>query len=286
MQICEIPHGATLWARQAIESKIFCDKPDKWFKIWFYLINRVNFKTDKRFKRGELFLKYEWICEATKATKSQIDHFMRWAKKEKMLRTKKTTRGMIVEIIKYDRFQTLDNYYYDVKSDTEIGDRKSDTDGDTEKPESKPKKKKKVKAKAKPKATRTAKQKRNKSDTILKNGKNDKNDTINLRAEPAEVLTKEQLAENKLKGEVNSILDIFYDNVNPTLNYRNTTTRKACIFLLNKYGYEAIEKLTNYVIKKQGEKFFPVVTTPYQLKEKLGAIIVHKKKEDREINSL
>lgn len=282
MQICDIQGGATLWARQAIESKIFWDKPDKWFKIWFYLVNRVNFKTDKRFKRGELFLKYEWICEATKATKSQIDHFMRWAKKEKMLRTKKTTRGMIVEIIKYDRFQTLDNYYYDVKSDTEIGDTKSDTESDTENTECKPKKKIKTKAKATPKATRTAKQKRNKSDTILKNDKNAKNDTINLRAEPAgdKVFTPEEMEAKKLNDDVACVLDIFYKTVNPSMNFGNKTTRKACVDLIKKYGYEKIVNLSKYVVQNQGKRFFPTITTPYQMKEKLGAVIVYKKREE------
>jgi hypothetical protein len=274
MKNCKIQGGATLWARQTIISKIFYDKPAIWFKIWFYLVSRVNFKEDKRFKRGELFLKYEWICEATKATKNQVDHFIRWAKDNKMLATRKTTRGMILEILKYNEFQTLDNYYYAVKKDTEIGDDKSDTESETENSESKLKNKPKQKAKATQKATTTAKQKRNKSDTILKNGKNGKNDTINLQAEPAG-----EEAE-KLNKEILNIYDIFYTTVNPTINFGNKTTRNACIDLLKKYGHEKVEAMATYVVNNQGKKFFPTITTPYQMKEKLGAVIVYKQREE------
>ena len=134
-----IHEGATIWARQTLESEVFSNKPDKWFKIWFYLINKANYKDNQKFKRGQAFIKYEWIEESTKATKHQIDHFMRWAKEASMLATQKATRGMVVTILNYDRFQTLDNY-------------KSDTESELK-----------------------AKQKRNKSDTILKKDKNEKN---------------------------------------------------------------------------------------------------------------
>jgi len=114
----KIQGGATLWARQTVDSDIFYNKPDKWFKIWFYIVNRVSWQDTKNYKRGELFLKYEWLSENTKATKSQIDHFIRWAKKSKMLATRKATHGMIIEVINYSYYQTLDNYYYGIKSDT------------------------------------------------------------------------------------------------------------------------------------------------------------------------
>jgi len=140
-----IEDGATIWARQTIQSDIFTNKPDKWFKIWFYLVNRMHFSDNEKLQRGQRFLKYEWISEVTKATKNQIDMFMRWAKKNQMLTTQKTTRGMVVTILNYNYYQTLDNY----KTETE-------TDLKT-------------------------KQKRNRNDTILKNDKyvkNEKNKTL------------------------------------------------------------------------------------------------------------
>jgi len=147
MKEAEIKGGATLWARQSVDSEIFTDKPAVWFKIWFYIVNRVNHKDTKQFKRGDCFIRYDWIMDKTKATKSEVDHCIRWLKSATMLATRKSTRGMIVTVLKYGYFQTLDNYYNDVKSDS---------NGETK-----------------------AKQKRYRSDTINKNGKNDKNIYIN-----------------------------------------------------------------------------------------------------------
>lgn len=135
-----IQNGATIWARQTLESDIFFLKPDKWFKIWFYLVSKVNHTDNGKFKRGEALVRYSDIMEACGATKSQVDHSIRWFKKCQMLATRKATRGMFVTVLKYNTYQNLDSY-------------KSDSSGDL---------------KAKPK--------RNGSDTINKNGKNGKNE--------------------------------------------------------------------------------------------------------------
>ena len=52
----KIDGGATLWARQTLESDIFYNKPHVWFKIWFYLINEANHKENKQFNRGSCFM--------------------------------------------------------------------------------------------------------------------------------------------------------------------------------------------------------------------------------------
>ena len=96
-----------------------------------------------KFKRGQAFVKYEWITEGTGATKAQIDHFIRWAKEAQMLATEKATRGMFINVLKYEVFQDLDNYKSDTKSDLE------------------------------------ATQKRHRSDTINNNDNNDKNEKNN-----------------------------------------------------------------------------------------------------------
>lgn len=115
----EIEGGATLWARQTIESEIFLDKPDKWFKIWFYLVNRVSHKDTKRYKRGETYYHQEWICDATGASPDQVKKCLAWLRDTGMISTRRSTRGTWLEIPKYSHFQTLDNYYYDVKAPDE-----------------------------------------------------------------------------------------------------------------------------------------------------------------------
>tara|TARA_Y100000310_G_C20502292_1_gene724607 strand:+ start:99 stop:833 length:735 start_codon:yes stop_codon:yes gene_type:complete len=111
----KIDGGATIWARQTIDSEIFYNKPDKWFKIWFYIVNTVNYKDNKRAKRGGCFLKYDWIMNATGANKNQVKHCVAFLKANSMLATRKATRGFNVEVVKYKEFQNLNNY----KSHTE-----------------------------------------------------------------------------------------------------------------------------------------------------------------------
>ena len=138
-----IEGGATLWARQTIDSEIFYEKPDKYFKIWFYLVNRVNHKKKRKWERGECFLNYQEVREYTKSTTDQVKKCISWLKKERMISTARSTRGVNIKILKYDHFQRLDNYYYDVKSST--------------------------------KAPQSAPEKHQRSTTINKNDKNDKN---------------------------------------------------------------------------------------------------------------
>jgi len=175
--LAKINGGATLWARQTIDSDIFYNKPDKWFKIWFYLINEVNHKDNKQFNRGSCFTKYEWIMEKTKATKNEVDHCIRWLKSATMITTLKATRGFIINVLNYNGYQSLENYKSDTKSDS-----KSDL---------------------------KAKQKRNKSETkatlLNKNDKNDNNDN-NVKKE---YMDKVFLTEDEYK----KLVDKFGENL-------------------------------------------------------------------------
>lgn len=108
--MAKIKGGATLWARQTIDSEIFFDKPDKWFKIWFYIVSQVNHQDNHKYKRGEGFMQQKIICEYTKATPDQVKKCFSWLKKMKMISTTKSTRGMVVKVLKYNDYQSLDTY--------------------------------------------------------------------------------------------------------------------------------------------------------------------------------
>jgi hypothetical protein len=136
--------GATLWARKTIKSDLFVWRSHVWFKIWFFIINEVNYKDKKHFERGSGFMTYDDIRRGTGATQSQVDGFVRYAKRTTMLTTHKTTRGMIVKVLNYHKYQSLENYKNDAENDS-------------------------------PDELKT-KRKRNGNDTINKNDKNDKND--------------------------------------------------------------------------------------------------------------
>jgi len=134
--------GATLWARKTLESDIYFNKPDKWFKIWFFIVQKTNFQDNKQFKRGECFTSYDEIRQFTGATKNEIDHCMRWLKSATMVRSRKATRGMYVGVLNYKPYQDVLTYKSDSKSDT------------------------------------GAKQKRNTSDTIQKNDNNENKNSL------------------------------------------------------------------------------------------------------------
>jgi len=179
---CEIPGGAVLWARQTINSEIFIDKPDKWFKIWFYIVNKVKFKDEGIYERGEYFFKYDWISEATGATRSQIKHCIEWLKCALMIATRKTTRGMIIKVLMYDHFQTLDNYYLEFGSHTE-----RNTKGT---------------------------QKEHRSHTILKNDKNDKNgDIYRDSANPSSPHLDDEKKE-KINFDIHELCDVYWGAIN------------------------------------------------------------------------
>jgi len=108
--------GATIWARQTIESDIFFWKPDKWFKIWFYIVNRVNFEDTKLFKRGSAYIEYKEIELKTHASYSQIQKFIKWAKGAKCIATHKSTRGNIITVLNYDRYQNFNTYKSQARS--------------------------------------------------------------------------------------------------------------------------------------------------------------------------
>lgn len=238
MKQVEIEGGATLWARKVVDSEIFFNKPSDWFKIWFYLVSRVNFKTDKRFERGEIFLNYEWIADATNTTRDQVKHCIEYLKEALMIATRKTTRGIIIKVLNYDKYQTLDNYYYGVESLTE--------------------------------SPTKARQKPDESPTILKNVKNEKN-------------VKNVLQYSEPSSQVKTIMDIFY-KINPTLNFGNKTIRSSAEWMLQRWGLPDTIRIAEYACSVQGQQFAPVITTPYQLKEKIAQLKIYKEKQENNSN--
>ena len=105
-----IKGGATIWARQTIDIDIFRIKNSDWFKIWFYIVNKVNHEDNQWFPRGSNFFQYREIELAVRVTKDQVKHCIDYLKRATMIATRKATRGMIITVLKYDFYQNLDNY--------------------------------------------------------------------------------------------------------------------------------------------------------------------------------
>ncbi len=101
--------GCILLSRNILFSEIW-RKPPAYLKIFLYILLKVNHK-DGLFPRGSNFFNFK-EDKPSGVTITQIYEFLRWAKSEKVqfCTTQKTTRGVILKVNNYDRYQSLENY--------------------------------------------------------------------------------------------------------------------------------------------------------------------------------
>ena len=97
-------------------------------------------------------------------------------------------------------------------------------------------------------------------------------DTNNNNKELKTIEKNEKVSE--LSSQVKQLMDIFY-KINPTLNWGNKTTRKASEDLIKKFGLAGTLQMAEQIVAVQGQKFAPVCTTPYQMKEKLAQFKIY-----------
>jgi phage replication O-like protein O len=84
------------------------------------------------------------------------------------------------------------------------------------------------------------------------------------------------VAENK---QVVEIIDAFKTTgLNPLMGYNRSDQRNACKELLKAYGLEKVLGAIKYAASIAGQQYAPVITTPQQLKEKIGALSAHLKR--------
>lgn len=85
----------------------------------------------------------------------------------------------------------------------------------------------------------------------------------NLQAEPA---------------SISKVIEIFQP-LNSRNIYGNKTQREATKRLLARLGEEKLLRIAKAVIAHQGARFCPVVTSPYELEQKMGKVAIYFKKE-------
>jgi hypothetical protein len=122
----KIPDGFQLLARQIQDSEIWKTKPAWWLKVWLHIILEVNHKDNKFFKRGENFFSFQEIYDKCTLRNEgiklrSVDNVVSWLRERKMCTTRKTTRGIVITVVKYEYFQDIDNYRNDTQNDTGTG---------------------------------------------------------------------------------------------------------------------------------------------------------------------
>ena len=123
-----IEGGYYLKARKVQESWI-AKAPPHVREIWDFIIMKANYKDCGGIKRGQLLTSYSdiqeglaWFVGYRKETykKHHCEIAMKALTRERMIATAKTTRGMIVTVLNYDKYQ-----------DPKIYERYSETDNET-----------------------------------------------------------------------------------------------------------------------------------------------------------
>lgn len=94
-----------------MDSLIWMEKPSWWLKVWEYILFKVNHAPNKRFQRGQNFFNrgmiyYDCCLYNENVKEGSIKNVIDWLKKEKMITTQKTTRGMILTVLNYETYQS------------------------------------------------------------------------------------------------------------------------------------------------------------------------------------
>ena len=81
--------------------------------------------------------------------------------------------------------------------------------------------------------------------------------------------TTTDIISSELGSQVKEIMQVFYE-INPTLNWGNKTTRKACENMIAKFGFEGTIGMAKQIVSVHGKAYAPVATTPYEMMMKLS----------------
>ena len=118
----KVKGGAFLVARKLFESEIWTNKPDSWTKIWVYILGNVNHQDNEKFKKGEGFFrpKREIPLISSSISTDIFKKFLNFARKNDMISTRRSTRGIIIKVLNYPKYQTLESYR-GTRVSTELG---------------------------------------------------------------------------------------------------------------------------------------------------------------------
>ena len=113
--------GSFQVARQLFGSDIWLRKPSGWKVIWIYILGNVSHKATKNFARGEGYFNFSQDHKniGCDITKDMIKKALRSFKDCDMISTTKSTRGVRIKVLKYDTYQTIQNYCAPAKAPVE-----------------------------------------------------------------------------------------------------------------------------------------------------------------------
>lgn len=84
-------------------------KPSDWLKIWMYILQEVNFGYYKHFDKGENFFNYHDVARQCGVSYNSVVKCVKWLKLATQVATRKTTRGVIIKVLNYAKYQDNEN---------------------------------------------------------------------------------------------------------------------------------------------------------------------------------
>lgn len=259
--------GAFLIARQIFESEFWLKKPSTWKVIWVYILGKVNHKKNKICDRGEGF--FYWTKEYKEVgvdiTLDMIKKSTCFFKKNEMISTSRSTRGVRIKVIQYNKYQIFNNYSSTSRS------------------------------------TNQALEKHQRSTPINNNDNNVKNDkeiaktSFALKVKNKKMRTyneNESYQEPELDLETGEVIKKLptkkYPNASKVFSFFgkhpanwkiNKTQLQAAENLYTERGSEQILKALNFYKENKEDKFCPVINSPYDLDSKWNKLISFKKRK-------
>jgi DNA-binding transcriptional regulator YhcF (GntR family) len=213
----------------------------------------LKFK-DRHFERGENFFNMNNIATECNVSYNTVDKFLQWARKSEMLATRKTTRGIVIKVLKYAKYQDPDFYKSDTRSETE------------------------------------AKQKRNRSETIKEEGKNERMKEVSTNVDTQ--ATKKINYNDKDFLIAKKLFAMLYNN-NPAFNQKYkvlTAGEKTCwtwavdierLVRIDGATHEQIGFVIEWINSKDGEFWQSNIMSGRKLREKFTTIVGQMKRKPK-----
>lgn len=253
-----------MWARKTISSDIFVTKPDKWFKIWFFIVNRVNYKDTGKYKRAECFIPSGEIEMATGATSDQVKKCLKWLRDKHSISTRRSTRGIHIIVLKYNVYQDFKSY----SSTREALEKhqRSTTIGET-----------------------SNKEKTNCESVDSQGLPDNQNNVFQRYADDyddgeVDFLTGEiktpPKTQTKKYPNAPAIRKVFQEVLgrNPSNWKLNRTQLQACENLFTERGVDKVRNALEFYLEIKGQEYTPVIDSPYDLDTKYEKLAALKRK--------
>lgn len=120
-------NGGFYLKARCIQNSEISTAPPHVREIWDWILKEANYKDTKICKRGQCVRTYSDILEGLKwfvgyrkmmYKKHQCENALKWLRKADMIATAKTTRGIVITVCNYDKYQIPANYDCYTKVDT------------------------------------------------------------------------------------------------------------------------------------------------------------------------